>query len=93
MARSNRAGPLMETLGGMAITLVVIYGGHRVSSAGVARHLLHVHRGVSARLQPAKRLAKLNLDLSNGLVGVRVLFGSSTRRRRSRSTTRRRRSP
>src|SRR5262249_57742849 len=35
MARvSNRAGPLMETLGGIAIALVVIYGGYRVIVGG-----------------------------------------------------------
>src|SRR5262249_10126227 len=37
MARvSNRAGPLMEMLGGMAIGAVVIYGGYRVIIGGAS---------------------------------------------------------
>jgi ATP-binding cassette subfamily B protein len=76
MARvSNRAGPLMETLGGIAIGLVVIYGGYRVIVGGASPGAFFTF--IAAFLlayEPAKRLAKLNLDLSNGLVGVRVLF-------------------
>ena len=76
MARvSNRAGPLMEMLGGMAIALVVCYGGYRVIVGGQSPGAFFTF--IAAFLlayEPAKRLAKLNLDLSNGLVGVRVLF-------------------
>jgi ATP-binding cassette subfamily B protein len=76
MARvSNRAGPLMETLGGIAIALVVIYGGYRVIIGGSTPGAFFSF--ITAFLlayEPAKRLAKLNLDLTNGLVGVRVLF-------------------
>ncbi len=76
MARvSNRAGPLMETLGGIAIALVVIYGGYQVILGGASPGTFFTF--IAAFLlayEPAKRLAKLNLDLSNGLVGVRVLF-------------------
>jgi ATP-binding cassette subfamily B protein len=76
MARvSNRAGPLMDTLGGIAIALVVIYGGYRVIVGGSTPGAFFSF--ITAFLlayEPAKRLAKLNLDLTNGLVGVRVLF-------------------
>jgi subfamily B ATP-binding cassette protein MsbA len=76
MARvSNRASPLMETLGGIAIALVVVYGGYRVIIGGSTPGAFFSF--ITAFLfayEPAKRLAKLNLDLSNGLVGVRVLF-------------------
>jgi ATP-binding cassette subfamily B protein len=76
MARvSNRAGPLMEALGGIAIALVVIYGGYRVIIGGSTPGAFFSF--ITAFLlayEPAKRLAKLNLDLTNGLVGVRVLF-------------------
>jgi ATP-binding cassette, subfamily B, bacterial MsbA len=76
MARvSNRASPLMETLGGFAIALVVIYGGHRVIVGGATPGAFFSF--ITAFLlayEPAKRLFKLNLDLSTGLVGVRVLF-------------------
>jgi ATP-binding cassette subfamily B protein len=76
MARvSNRAGPLMEMLGGMAIGAVVIYGGYRVIIGGASPGAFFTF--IAAFLlayEPAKRLAKLNLDLTNGLVGVRMLF-------------------
>jgi ATP-binding cassette subfamily B protein len=76
MARlSNRTGPLMDTLGGIAIALVVLYGGYRVIISGSTPGAFFSF--ITAFLlayEPAKRLAKLNLDLGNSLVGVRVLF-------------------
>jgi ATP-binding cassette subfamily B protein len=76
MARvANRASPLMETLGGLAIAGAVVYGGYSVIETGsqpgqffsfIAAFLL--------AYEPAKRLARLNLQLNNGLVGVRILF-------------------
>jgi ATP-binding cassette subfamily B protein len=76
MARvANRASPLMETLGGFTIAVAMIYGGYRVIETGaspggfvafVAAFLL--------AYEPAKRLARLNIDLNNSLVGVRVLY-------------------
>jgi ATP-binding cassette subfamily B protein len=76
MARvANRASPLMEMLGGFAIALASIYAGYRVIYTGampgefgsfLAAFLL--------AYEPAKRLARLNIDLTNNLVGVRVLY-------------------
>jgi ATP-binding cassette, subfamily B, bacterial MsbA len=72
---ANRASPLMETLGGCAVALAIIYGGYRVIETGatpgafvsfVAAFLL--------AYEPAKRVARLNIDLNNALVGVRVLY-------------------
>jgi ATP-binding cassette subfamily B protein len=76
MARvSNRATPLMETLGGIAIALIVIYGGYRVILGGASPGAFFTFlTAFLLAYEPAKRLAKLNIDLSNGLVGVRVLF-------------------
>ncbi|HZS64081.1 MAG TPA: ABC transporter ATP-binding protein [Xanthobacteraceae bacterium] len=76
MARvGNRASPLMETLGGIAIALGLIYGGYRVIETGAAPGQFFSF--ISAFLlayEPAKRLARLNMDLHQGLVGVRMLF-------------------
>jgi len=76
MARvANRASPLMETLGGIAIALALIYGGYRVIIGGETPGAFFAF--IAAFLlayEPAKRLARLNIDLSANLVGVRVLF-------------------
>ena len=76
MARvANRASPLMEMLGGFAIAMASVYAGYRVIYTGampgefgsfLAAFLL--------AYEPAKRLARLNIDLTNNLVGVRVLY-------------------
>jgi len=76
MARvSNRASPLMETLGGFAIGLASIYTGYRVIEAGAqpGQFVAFVTAFLLA-YEPAKRLARLNLDLNNALVGVRILY-------------------
>ena len=76
MARvSNRASPLMETLGGLAIGLASIYTGYRVIEAGAqpGQFVAFVTAFLLA-YEPAKRLARLNLDLNNALVGVRILY-------------------
>jgi ATP-binding cassette, subfamily B, bacterial MsbA len=72
---SSRAHPIMETLGGLAIALASVYGCYKVIETGatpggfvsfVAAFLL--------AYEPAKRLARLNIDLNNNLVGVRILY-------------------
>jgi ATP-binding cassette, subfamily B, bacterial MsbA len=76
MARvGNRASPLMETLGGMAIAIALIYGGYRVIETGAAPgQFFSFITAFLLAYEPAKRLARLNMDLNQGLVGVRVLF-------------------
>jgi ATP-binding cassette, subfamily B, bacterial MsbA len=76
MARvANRSSPLMETLGGMAIGIAIIYGGHRVVIGGAEPGgLFSFIAAFLLAYEPAKRLARLNIDLSSGLVGVRVLY-------------------
>ena len=71
----NRSGPLMETLGGCGIALVMLYGGYLVIENGVAPGSLVSFVGAFVMAyEPAKRIARLNIDLSTGLVGVRVLL-------------------
>ncbi len=76
MARvSNRTSPLMETLGGIAISLAIIYGGYRVIMTGATPgEFFSFITAFLLAYEPAKRLARLNIELSSGLVGVRVLF-------------------
>jgi ATP-binding cassette, subfamily B, bacterial MsbA len=76
MARvSNRASPLMETLGGCAIALAIVYGGYRVIETGATPgQFFSFITAFLLAYEPAKRLARLNLELNSGLVGVRILF-------------------
>ena len=72
---ANRASPLMETLGGLAICLAIIYSGYLVIYKGVAPGaFVSFLAAFLLAYEPAKRLARLNLELSNHLVGVRMLF-------------------
>ena len=72
---ANRSGPLMETLGGVAISIAIIYCGYRVivTGANPGEFFAFITAFLLA-YEPAKRLARLNLDLSSNMVGVRVLF-------------------
>ncbi len=76
MARvSSRASPLMETLGGCAIAFVLVYAGYRVIETGAtAGQFFSFITAFLLAYEPAKRLARLNMDLNSGLVGVRILF-------------------
>ena len=76
MARiANRASPLMESLGGIAIALAVVYGGYRVVVSGATPgEFFSFIAAFLLAFEPAKRLARLNIDLNTNLAGVRVLF-------------------
>jgi ATP-binding cassette subfamily B protein len=76
MARVGaRASPLMETLGGCAIAIAITYGGYRVIATGATPgQFFSFIAAFLLAYEPAKRLARLNIDLNSGLVGVRILF-------------------
>ncbi len=76
MARvANRASPLMETLGGCAIAIALIYAGYRVVVVGATPgQFFSFITAFLLAYEPAKRLARLNIELNSGLVGVRILF-------------------
>jgi len=76
MARvGNRASPLMESLGGVAIAIVMIYGGYRVINTGAEPGpFFSFITAFLLAYEPAKRLARLNIDLNSALVGVSILF-------------------
>jgi ATP-binding cassette subfamily B protein len=76
MARvGQRTGPLMETLGGLAIAGAMIYGGYRVIETGAKPgEFFSFITAFLLAYEPAKRLARLNMDLNINLVGVRILF-------------------
>jgi ATP-binding cassette, subfamily B, bacterial MsbA len=70
-----RSSPLMEGLGGFAIAGALIYGGFRVIETGATPgQFFSFLAAFMLAYEPAKRLARLNIDLNSGLVGVRILF-------------------
>jgi ATP-binding cassette subfamily B protein len=72
---ANRASPLMETLGGLAVCLAIIYSGYLMIYKGAAPgSFISFLTAFLMAYEPAKRLARLNLELNNHLVGVRMLF-------------------
>ena len=70
-----RASPLMDALGGFAVAGALIYGGFRVIETGATPgQFFSFLAAFLLAYEPAKRLARLNIDLNTGLVGVRILF-------------------
>jgi subfamily B ATP-binding cassette protein MsbA len=70
-----RSSPLMEGLGGFAIAGALVYGGFRVIETGATPgQFFSFLAAFMLAYEPAKRLARLNIDLNSGLVGVRILF-------------------
>ncbi len=76
MARvSNSSAPLMEMLGGIAIAGALMYGGYRVIATNAAPgQFISFITAFLLAYEPAKRLARLNIDLSGLLVGARMLL-------------------
>ncbi|MBU6461544.1 MAG: ABC transporter ATP-binding protein [Bradyrhizobium sp.] len=76
MARvSNRASPLMETLGGFAIAGALMYGGYRVVAMGATPgQFFSFVTAFLLAYEPAKRLARLNIELNSNLIGARKLL-------------------
>jgi ABC-type multidrug transport system fused ATPase/permease subunit len=72
---SNRSTPLMEALGGCAIAVVFVYGGYRVLVLNLPPgELFSFITAFLLAYEPAKRIARLNIELHNALTGVQVLF-------------------
>jgi ATP-binding cassette subfamily B protein len=72
---AHRASPMMEALGGFAIAGAMIYGGYRVIETGATPgQFFSFLAAFTLAYEPAKRLARLNIDLNTALVGVRILY-------------------
>lgn len=67
--------PLIDTLGGVAVASVVFYGGWRViySDATPGEFFAFI-TALLMMTDPARRLARLHLQLAANAVGVRMLF-------------------
>src|SRR5271163_1470133 len=72
---SNRSSPLMETLGGFAIAGALMYAGYRVVAMGATPGQFFAFlTAFLLAYEPAKRLARLNIELNSNLVGARKLL-------------------
>ena len=72
---SNRSSPLMETLGGFAIAGALMYGGYRVLAMGATPgQFFSFLTAFLLAYEPAKRLARLNIELNSYLIGARKLL-------------------
>jgi len=76
MARvSNRSSPLMEMLGGFAVAGSLIYGGYGVVVQGATPgEFFSFITAFLLAYEPAKRLARLNIDLNSRLIGAAKLL-------------------
>ncbi|MBV9687642.1 MAG: ATP-binding cassette domain-containing protein, partial [Alphaproteobacteria bacterium] len=71
----SRASPLMEALGGTAIAIVILYGGHQViSGARTPGALFSFITALLLAYQPLKSLANLNASLQEGLAAAQRIF-------------------
>src|SRR6202162_2129810 len=76
MARvSNRSSPLMETLGGLAVAGGLMYGGYSVVALGATPgQFFSFLTAFLLAYEPAKRLARLNIELNSRLIRARKLL-------------------
>ena len=69
------SSPLADVFGGFAIAAVIFYGSWRVTIAdGDAGSFFSFIAAVLMAYEPAKKLARLNLELQNGLVGAQMVY-------------------
>ncbi|MSO72171.1 MAG: ATP-binding cassette domain-containing protein [Rhodospirillaceae bacterium] len=69
------ASPLMETLGGVAVTIVIVYGGWRViGGETTAGAFFSFITALLSAYRPMKALANANASVNEGLAGAERLF-------------------
>ncbi len=69
------SSPVSETLGGLAVAIIILYGGWKVAVAHSDPGSFFAFMGaLLSAYEPAKRLGRLNLDLQNSLVGARLVY-------------------
>ena len=69
------SSPIMETLGGVAVAVVILYGGHRViSGVTTAGAFFAFMTALLTAYEPIKRLANLNTNLQEGLSAAQRVF-------------------
>jgi len=71
----NRSAPIMDTLAGFAIAMVLIYGGWRITAGHLTLpDLVSFLAAFFMVYAPAKALAKVNVVLAQALIGIRLYY-------------------
>ncbi|MCX5496166.1 ABC transporter ATP-binding protein [Kaistia dalseonensis] len=71
-----RTSPLMESLGGIAIGVVILYAGWATISSGkTPGEFMSFVTALLLAYEPAKRLARVNVGIAESMIAVRMLFG------------------
>jgi ATP-binding cassette, subfamily B, bacterial MsbA len=69
------SSPVGDTLGGLAVSFIIFYGGWRVTVAhSDPGSFFAFIAALLAAYEPAKRLGRFNIDMQNGLVGARLIY-------------------
>ncbi|MCP5367022.1 MAG: ABC transporter ATP-binding protein [Hyphomicrobiales bacterium] len=69
------SSPIMETLGGAAVAVIIVYGGYRVIHAHMdAGSFFSFITALLLAYEPMKRIANLNASLQEGLSAAQRLF-------------------
>lgn len=69
------SSPIMETLGGLSVAVVIIYGGHRViADTTTPGAFFSFITALMMAYEPVKRLANLNTSLQEGLSAAQRVF-------------------
>ena len=72
---SNWSSPLVEAFGGVAVGIACLYCGYKVVHAGGAPgEFVSFMLAFILTFEPARRLARVKIDLASNLVGARSLY-------------------
>ena len=75
MRTRSLSSPIMETLGGVAVATVIVYGGHRViEQATDPGSFVSFIAALLMAYEPMKRLANLNATVQEGMAGAQRTF-------------------
>lgn len=67
--------PIMETLSGLAIAVVIAVSGYTVlEKGGSPGDLMAFITALLLAYEPAKRLARMRVQIESGMIGVRMMF-------------------
>lgn len=67
--------PIMETLAGIAIAVVIVFSGYMaMRQPGVESQLMAFITALLLAYEPAKRLANVRVKIESGMIGVRMMF-------------------